>query len=265
MTNRSIVLKISEIERARGRLEMLKLPSAVRSLLEQPTTGGLLSEEWFLGAHSHFIPSGGTYRTDQVYLSDPDTGLVHYVPPAPEQIAPLMQELLTWLSRPADHPLLFAATAHFRLVQIHPFLNGNGRVARHLTTHLLTSAGYPYLHLATLADDRPAYYRALQAVRDQDLDLTPWHHYFLTHLATQLTHLHARLLITVAPDLDPRAQQVLGYALCAPQFTLSDLEAEFPTHHRRTWQRALRTLTSRELLKVSGATNRRTYSLAVCA
>ncbi len=262
MTNNSILLKISEIERACGRLEGLKLPSALRPILERPIPTPPLSETWFLEAHRHFIPTGGSYRTDQVYLSDPDTGLIHYIPPAPEQIAPLMQELLSWLSDSSDHPLLFAATAHFRLVQIHPFLNGNGRLARHLTTHILTHAGYPYLHLATLARDRPGYYQALQAVRDQELNLAPWHHYFLSHLHTQLTHLHTRLLTTLAPNLDPRAQQVLGYALHATQFTLSDLEAEFPTHHCRTWQRALRTLLDRQLLQASGATNRRTYSLS---
>jgi len=71
---------------------------------------------------------------------------------------------------------------------IHPFLDGNGRTSRLLSTLCLYRAGYDFKRLFTISEyydrDRAAFYRAIQGVRERDMDMTGWLEYFLTGLAT---------------------------------------------------------------------------------
>lgn len=79
--------------------------------------------------------------------------------PSPAVIPALMGDFATWLSTAPDSPET-AFTAHLRLVDIHPFNDGNGRTARLLMNLVLIRCGYP--PIAVRPEDRPAYIRALQ-------------------------------------------------------------------------------------------------------
>jgi len=70
---------------------------------------------------------------------------VAYQPPAAPEVPRLMREWGNWLNGPARqlHPVEQAALAHQRLIAIHPFLRGNGNVARLIMNALLMRAGYP--------------------------------------------------------------------------------------------------------------------------
>ena len=64
--------------------------------------------------------------------------------PNPRKVPDLMDELHNWLkSKPKLHPIELAAEAHYRLVTIHPFVDGNGRTARLLMNLILMMQGYP--------------------------------------------------------------------------------------------------------------------------
>ncbi|HUW66055.1 MAG TPA: Fic family protein [Spirochaetia bacterium] len=82
----------------------------------------------------------GFYRRHAVYIS----GAWH-VPPNWIKVPQLMNEFSAWLEHGPgeDHPVVFAAKAHVELVKIHPFIDGNGRTARLLTSLLLMRSGYP--------------------------------------------------------------------------------------------------------------------------
>jgi len=70
----------------------------------------------------------------------------NYVPPDPSAVPPLMHDFGLWLNSQeaqALHPVELAAPAHFKLVDIHPFVDGNGRTARLLMNLLLLRNGYP--------------------------------------------------------------------------------------------------------------------------
>lgn len=72
------------------------------------------------------------------------TGEMHYFAP-PEQVQPMMSDLIDWYrakEAEGEHPIVLAATFHFHFVQIHPFDDGNGRMARLLTNLILTRHGY---------------------------------------------------------------------------------------------------------------------------
>ena len=79
--------------------------------------------------------------------------------PSPAEIPSLMGDFSKWLSASPITPET-AFTAHRRLVDIHPFNDGNGRTARLLMNLILIRAGYP--PVAVRVEDRPAYIRALQ-------------------------------------------------------------------------------------------------------
>jgi Fic family protein len=78
-----------------------------------------------------------------------------------------MTEFDQWLNTSTDlHPVDFAAEAHYRLVTIHPFTDGNGRVARLLMNLLLLRAGYPLAIIRV--EDRFAYIDSIMAWRAGD-------------------------------------------------------------------------------------------------
>ena len=118
-------------------------------------------------------------------------------PPPPSDVPALMRELVAWLrAETAVHPVLVAGVAQFQLVHIHPFVDGNGRTSRLLSTLYLYRAGYDFKRLFTLSEfydrDRAQFYRALQEVRERDLDLTGWLEFFVDGLATQLAEVKAQ-------------------------------------------------------------------------
>ena len=84
--------------------------------------------------------------------------------PSPAEVPALMADFARWLTNAVTTPQT-AFTAHRRLVEIHPFNDGNGRTARLLMNLVLLRGGYP--PVAVRPEDRPAYIRALQDRRAQ--------------------------------------------------------------------------------------------------
>lgn len=99
----------------------------------------------------------GKYRTTQVRI-----GGTKYVPPDPSQVLALMGDFDHWLQGGLKKlsPIEYAALAHFKLVNIHPFVDGNGRTARLLMNLILMREGFP--PSVILKADRKIYYSALQ-------------------------------------------------------------------------------------------------------
>jgi len=99
----------------------------------------------------------GSYRSYDVRI----TGSKH-VPPAAFEVSHKMHELITWYKnnkKKLDNITLATEFKH-RLVQIHPFSDGNGRVSRLVLNILLMKEGYPIVII--LKNDRVKYYKALQ-------------------------------------------------------------------------------------------------------
>lgn len=101
--------------------------------------------------------TAGTYRTGQVRITGAD-----FMPPPPQEVEPRMVELCEWLNLNPDELRLIelAAVFHHKIVCVHPFFEGNGRVARLLMNCILLKHGYPFA--VVLRNDRGTYYRALR-------------------------------------------------------------------------------------------------------
>ena len=83
--------------------------------------------------------NAGHYRSVPVRISG-----AMVVLPNPRKVPDLMQAFAEWLAREQGlHPVALAAEAHYRLVTIHPFVDGNGRSARLLMNMILLMSGYP--------------------------------------------------------------------------------------------------------------------------
>ncbi|TDA29421.1 MAG: Fic family protein, partial [Hadesarchaea archaeon] len=139
----------------------------------------------------------GGYRKVQNYVVNSLTGEVIYTPPPPEKVPALMKELVEWLNSEKDiHPVLVAGIAQYKFVEIHPFLDGNGRTARVLCTLLLYKNGYDFKRLFSLSEfydkDRRRYYEAIRSVKENDMDLTRWLEYFVEGLKTQMLEVKAK-------------------------------------------------------------------------
>ena len=81
----------------------------------------------------------GVWRDHRVAVSGSD-----YVFPLPTQLEFMMNDFVSWMTRVREtmHPVQFAAMVHLEFVSIHPFADGNGRVARLLMNTVLIQAGY---------------------------------------------------------------------------------------------------------------------------
>jgi len=262
--------------------ELLNYRGAFALVSEYLESGELITEGLIREIHKRLVDGvrgeqggPGAYRTVQNYVANSLTREIIYTPPPPEDVPPLMQELVSWLrDEAAVHPVLMAGVAQFHLVHIHPFLDGNGRTSRLLSTLCLYRAGYDFKRLFTLSEyydrDRNSFYRAIQSVREQDMDLTGWLEFFVGGLATQLAEVvsHGRNAIRsdlIARDLNlnPRQALAVEYLLGHPDMHIEHLERLSPGVNRRTLQRDLRGLIERGVLESTGAARAVTYRLRI--
>ncbi|MEK7514094.1 MAG: Fic family protein [Patescibacteria group bacterium] len=124
--------------------------------------------------------NAGRYRSVPVRISGSTVIL-----PNPLKVPELMEKLVNWLKSAKGHSVKLAAEAHYQLVSIHPFTDGNGRTARLLMNLILLKAGYPAaiikkeerlkylnsLETAQLGGSLDDYYDLIYAAVDQSLDI----------------------------------------------------------------------------------------------
>ncbi|MBI9082973.1 MAG: Fic family protein [Desulfobacterales bacterium] len=156
--------------------------------------------------HAALFPTGrsgmtkitvGAWRADQsgpmqVVSGPVGRERIHYQAPAAPQLEKEMSTFLIWFnSADGSDAVLKAAIAHLWFVTIHPFDDGNGRIARALTDLMLArSEGSPqrfYSMSAQIRKDRNAYYDILQTTQQHDLDITNWIDWFLDCLDQAVT------------------------------------------------------------------------------
>ncbi len=129
---------------------------------------------------------------------------VHFEAPPAERIDEEMTRFLAWWdeSKGTMEGLLRAAVAHFRFVTIHPFEDGNGRLARALTDMAIAQDDRQRMRSYSLSSqimaEREAYYEVLERCQKGDGDITEWLLWFLGALARAITR--SEMLLSVVLD-----------------------------------------------------------------
>jgi Fic family protein len=160
-----------------------------------------LTEERLFGWHAALFPTGrsgmrkikvGAWRDDssgpmQVVSGAVGKERVHYEAPQAAKLASEMKAFLEWFEKKDDiDPVLKAAIAHLWFVIIHPFEDGNGRLARAIADMALARSDHSpqrfYSMSAQIRQERNAYYEKLEATQKGELDITPWLEWFLACL-----------------------------------------------------------------------------------
>ncbi|AKU91859.1 Fic family protein [Vulgatibacter incomptus] len=172
-----------------------------------------LAEERLCGWHAVLFPTGfsgmrrirvGGWRPEdsgpmQVVSGPIGRERVHFVAPAPSRVPSEMGSFLDWFesgAAPRD-PVLRAGLAHLRFVTIHPFEDGNGRIARAITDLALArsdgSSQRYYSMSAQVCRERKGYYEILESTQRGTPDVTPWLDWFLRCLGRAIEGAEATL------------------------------------------------------------------------
>lgn len=164
-----------------------------------------LTRDRLFGWHSALFPSGrsGMYKIIAGKWRDDSTGpmqvvsgalgkeKVHYQAPHAEEIRKEMKLFLSWFNKETEQDLILkSAIAHLWFISIHPFEDGNGRIARALSEMLLTrSDDTPqrfYSMSSQIRAERKEYYNILEKTQKGSLDITEWVVWYLKCLANAL-------------------------------------------------------------------------------
>lgn len=151
--------------------------------------------------HASLFPTGrsgmteilvGRWRDDrrgpmQVISGPLGRSKVHYQAPPADRLDEDMGVFLDWFNQPSElDPLFVAGLAHLWFVTIHPFEDGNGRIARAIADMALArseSVGQRYYSMsAQIRRQNKAYYQILESTQKGDCDITAWQHWFLNCL-----------------------------------------------------------------------------------
>ena len=206
----------------------------------------------------------GNYRKVQNYIINSRTKEVIYTPPPPLEVPHLMKEFTEWLNKEKDlSPVLIAGIAQFQFVHIHPFLDGNGRTARLLSTLILYKTGYDFKRLFTISEyydkDRPNYYKAIQSVRQNNMDMTSWLEYFVDGLQSQMKEIQRKGEQLIKQDvklqkikrigLNKRQEKAVRHLIIKGRISVNEYQS-VASCIRRTAQRDLEELVKKKVIKV---------------
>ena len=205
-----------------------------------------ITEAYIRTLHARVMGSGKTrgnptpYRDGQNVIRDAGSGTIVYLPPEANDVPTLMGDMVDWINRrAADVPIpIVAAIAHYQFATIHPYDDGNGRVARLLTNTVLHQHSYGLRGIYNLEEyyalNLRDYYAALDIGQSHNYymgraqsDITGWVTYFVAGMAESFEAVRKKMEQSADGDrsdwirsLDARQRKVL---------TLFDAWAEITT------------------------------------
>mgnify|MGYP000011631116 CR=1 FL=1 len=227
----------------------------------------------------------GVLRKSEVVIKEEGSGKVIFNPPPHIEVPYLLEDFLAWLNEPSTkeiNPILQAGIAHYVLVAIHPFVEGNGRTVRAFTTLILMREGYDIKKFFSLEEhfdeDPAAYYDALSEVDRQSpnigtRDITPWLEYFTEVVAIELAKIKdkirklsvdTRLKIKFGEQvaLNERQMRLIETVSDAGGAGMAELKRVLPMISEDTVLRELMDLIKKGILKKEGSTKGSRYVLS---
>ena len=165
-----------------------------------------IDEELIKTLHKHTVERileperTGQFRKTQVVIKNSASGEVSFRPPPAVAVPAQLQDLIVFMNKAGSeeiHPVPKGGVVHYEFERIHPFVDGNGRVGRALSTLILYKEGYDIRKFFSLEEyfdsNAREYYEALQSVEKNNGDLTEWLIYFTKGLAIELSKIKEKV------------------------------------------------------------------------
>jgi len=167
----------------------------------------------------------GYLRQEPVFVNNPRSGKTVYWPPDHQNVKPLMEELINFISRNKDNidSLILAGIFHKQFVTIHPFIDGNGRTARLATKVLLAAMGLNTFNLFSFENyynrNVGKYFEKVGVLGNyydlkKELDFTPWLEYFTDGIIDELLRVKKELekeIVSPETALKAHHKQIIKY------------------------------------------------------
>ena len=164
-------------------------------------------------------------------------GEVIHIAPPPERVPVLMDNLLAWLEKTDEHPLVASCVFHYEFEFIHPFQDGNGRLGRLWQTLILSRwrPVFALLPVESIIRDRQQDYYAALGRADHAADATA----FIEFMLAAILRAIEESSLTSDQESDHQSDQVMRLirALRKSQRSASDLMADLGLSHRPTFRK----------------------------
>ena len=182
-------------------LEAVNHAKAFDFIMESAKNNVKIDEYYVLNIHKIILTgindtNAGFYRSVRVRISGSQTIL-----PNPLKVPDLMDDFSKWLMQKDEDMLIKAIEAHYRLVSIHPFIDGNGRTARLLLNSILMENGYAPIIIRPI--DRKRYLSTLETYQTQE-NKEPYYRFMLSAMNRSL-----KMMIDLLDINKPEADKTL--------------------------------------------------------
>ncbi len=217
----------------------------------------------------------GKIRPGDIYVLDDLGGgkeMVRFKGPPSKDVSDLLGDLLEWLKKAKSggtHPIIISGIFHLEFVSIHPFADGNGRVARLLTQLLLYRLNWDFRKIIVLEDyynqDRLSYYNAEHLDEGkqylQGRDFTNWLEYFTTGFLVEARKVLEKIQSIGYGHVSKQSEQVfldrdeiqiMDFLTTTGRITSDDI-SDILNLSKRTAQLKLKKLVQNKLIKVMGS------------
>jgi Fic family protein len=227
----------------------------------------------------------GVFRKTRVVIKEEGSGKVVFRPPEAESVPVMVEDFLEWFNSTEAkeiHPILRAGIAHYVLVSIHPFVEGNGRVCRAFALLVMMREGYDVKRFFSLEEhfdqDLAGYYESFFKVDRlaEDIsqrDLTPFLEYFTDVVAIELVKIKdkvrklsidSKLKVKIGEQvaLTERQIKLIEYLSEYGAASMTDLRQVLSKVSDDTILRDLRDLMKKGIIKKEGSTKASLYVIA---
>lgn len=264
----------------------------VFSYLKKETT---IKESFIKNIHKELVKGvhggnakPGIYRDIQNYVGNSVTKEIIYMPPKPKEVPGRMKNFVKWINEDSDiHPVLKSGIIQFQFVHIHSFVDGNGRTSRLLCAAYLHKEDYDFKRLFSISEyydkDRNIFYKAIQSVRNNNMDMTGWLEYFAKGFWVQMNDVMTvgkkvilKDALTRDHNLSQRQALIIEHILENGQLVPKDFDLlcermgqekggskkqKVSQITKRTVQRDLKDMIDKKIIEARGATHKMFYVL----
>lgn len=227
----------------------------------------------------------GVFRKTQVVIKEENSDQIILSPPPAVEVPYLIDDFLEWINSSEAqelHPILRAGVAHYILVAIHPFVEGNGRTVRAFANLIMMREGYDIKRFFALEEyfdqDLASYYEAFAVVDRQskniaERDLTSWLEYFCQVVAVELSKIKERVRkISIDTKLkgkmgqqvvlSERQMKLVEYLSENGSAVMQDIKRVIPMVSEDTVLRDINSLMDKGVIKKEGKTKSARYVIA---